>query len=82
MGWPKEDPKKIYGKLWNISLAISLWEIRKERNRRIFLDQYFSELALFSKIEVAISEVMNNNLRKRPREEGSFSDWDAKIKKQ
>lgn len=24
---------------------------------------------------------MNSNLRKRPREEGSFSDWDAEIKK-
>ena len=81
MGWPKEDPKKVYGKLWNISPAIAMWEIWKERNRRIFSDQYLTEKALLSKIEVAITEVMNSDLRKRPREEGSFSNWDAEIKK-
>ena len=81
MGWPKEDPKKVYGKLWNISPAIAMWEIWKERNRRIFSDQYLTEKALLSKIEVAITEVMNSDLKKRPREEGSFSNWDAEIKK-
>ena len=81
LGWPKNASHKIYGKLWNISPAIVLWEIWKERNRRLFQNQSLSEESLYSKIEVAISEVMNSDLRKRPREEGSFSEWDAEIKK-
>ena len=58
-----------------------MWEIWKERNRRIFSDQYLTEKVLLSKIEVAITEVMNSDLKRRPKEEGSFSNWDAEIKK-
>ena len=74
IGWPKENPKKVYGKLWNISPAILMWKIWKERNHRIFSDHYLLVIDLLSKIEVAIMEVMNSDLRKRPKEEGSFSD--------
>ena len=76
MGWPRDTSNKVYGKLWNISLAIIIWKFGKKE-----ITQSLNEQALSAKIEVAIIKVMNSDLRKRPREEGSFSEWDAKIKK-
>ena len=81
IGWAKDSTNKVYGKLWNITPTILTQEIRKERNRHILQDQELNSQAICMKIKVAITKVMNSDLRKRPKEEGSFIEWDAEIKK-
>lgn len=57
------------------------WEIWKERNRRIFKNLEMSISQLINKIEISITEVINNYLKKTPKLEGTFMSWDAEIKK-
>ena len=38
-GWPSQPCKGIYSKCENLSPSILMWEIWKERNRRIFCDK-------------------------------------------
>ena len=58
-----------------------MWEIWKERNRRVFQDKALSVDRFLLKLEVAIVEVLNSHLRKSTFEEGSFSWWDGLMKK-
>ena len=58
-----------------------MWELWKERNRRIFKDQERNLGRFILHLEAAIVEVMNANLRKTAHVEGSFSYWDGVIKK-
>ena len=80
-GWPKSGEKNVYNRIWNITPAITTWEIWKERNRRIFHDKEMMINQIVNKIEVSITEVMNNHLRNTNKIEGSFTSWDAKIKR-
>ena len=77
-GWPTNNSRCIYGKLWNICPSILVWEVWKERNRRIFHDQDMTVCEITNKIEACIVETLNSHLRKIPKEEGSFSEWDKK----
>lgn len=58
-----------------------MWEIWKERNRRIFCDSECNITSLYNKVEASITEVMNNYIRKITKEEGTFTEWDEEIKK-
>lgn len=80
IGWPSHIYKGIYSKLWNISPSILMWEIWKERNRRIFCDKEMNAEELILKIEVSIVENVNSYFRKSRMEEGSFSLWDGTMK--
>ena len=79
--WPYNINKGIYNKLWNICPSIIVWEIWKERNRRIFNNTELNVEDLTLKIEASIVETTNSFLRKSRFEEGSFSIWDGIIKK-
>jgi hypothetical protein len=79
-GWPTNQYYGIYSKLWNISPSILIWEIWKERNRRIFKNQELQVVELQRKIEASIMETLNAHIRKSQFEEGSFSAWDGSIK--
>ena len=63
------------------NLYIILWEIWKERNKRIFHDQDMTVCEITNKIKACIVETLNSHLRKIPKEEGSFSEWDGLMKK-
>ena len=79
--WPTDQTKGVYNKLWNICPSILIWEIWKERNRRIFRNLELGSEELISKIEASIVETTNSHLKKSQKEEGSFSIWDEKMKK-
>ena len=79
--WPTNWGKSVYSKLWNISPSILIWELWKERNRRIFRNSELKAEHLVSKIEVSIVETINSYLTKVSLEEGSFSRWDGLMKK-
>ena len=81
LGWPTDICKGVYNKIWYISPSVLLWEIWKERNRRIFCNIEMDCGELISKIEASIVEIVNSYLRKSRMAEGSFSDWDCCIKK-
>ena len=61
--WPTTMVKGVYNKLWNISPSIVMWEIWKERNRRIFCNLEFKSKVLITKIEASIVETSNSYLR-------------------
>ena len=79
--WPTNLVYGVYSKLWNICPSIVIWEIWKERNRRIFQEKEMDVEELLLKIEASIVEVLNSHLRKSVKEEGSFSSWDSLMKK-
>ena len=79
LGWPRSRDGNVFDKIWNITPAIMAWEIWKERNIRFFCNIKMALSYFFNKLEACISEVGNNNLKNSYKEEGSFSDWDAKI---
>lgn len=58
-----------------------MWELWKERNRRICSDSEMKSEELVLKIEASIVETINSHLRISRMEEGSFSFWDSQIKK-
>ena len=58
-----------------------MWELWKERNRRIFRNLKFKSSDLISKIEISIVETTNAYLRNIQLEEGSFTNWDGLMKK-
>ena len=80
IGWPNGCSFNIYEKLWNRSPSILMWEIWKERNKRVFCESVLSIPSLLNKIEVCITEVMNNHLRRVVKEEGTFTVWDGEMK--
>ena len=79
--WPTNIFKGIYRRIWNIYPSILMWEVWKERNRRIFYDQDMQPNEIVKKIEACIVETLNSHLRNSQKEEGSFSSWDGYIKK-
>ena len=52
-----------------------------EGNRKILSNEELNISSLLNKIEASIIEVINCNIRKNSKEEGSFSEWDAEMKK-
>lgn len=56
-----------------------MWEIWKERNKRIFKDREMIITSLTNKMEANIIEVMNNNLRNTNKEEGTFTECKEKL---
>ena len=81
LSWPTKLDNGVYNKLWNICPSIVVWELWKERNRRIFRNSEMSLERFLIKLEASIVEVLNSHLRKTLKEEGSFSRWDGLIKK-
>ena len=79
--WSNINNKNVYSKLWNISPSKLLWETWKERNRRLFNNLELDIPSLLNKVEAIIQEVKNNYLRISTQEEGSFMDWDTKMRK-
>lgn len=79
-GWPTNLCKGIYSKIWNIFPLILVWEILKERNRRIFCGSELNLEDLVHKIEASIVETANAHLSKLRIVEGSFSFWDNQVK--
>lgn len=72
-GWPSNLCKGTYSKLWNIFPSILIWEVWKERKRRIFSNIEMKAEEITLKIEASIIEIVNSYLRKTKMEEGSFS---------
>jgi len=56
-----------------------IWEIWKERNRRIFKDRKLTFEQLISKIEVVIIEIINSRVLSNPKKDTSLSHWDDKM---
>lgn len=57
--WPKARKKVLFGNIYNILPSLIIWEIWKERNRRIFEDKEMPQIALCGKIEKNLIEFMN-----------------------
>ena len=81
LSWPTHLEYGIYSKLWNIGPSIIVWELWKERNKQVFQDKALSLERFLLKLEGAVVEVLNSHIRKSLKEEGSFSGWDGKMKK-
>jgi len=57
--WPKNPYKcMILNRLWNIIPGITLWNIWKERNRRIFKNQNSTTEAIWNRIKSNLRETM------------------------
>ena len=80
--WPTYLVYRVYSKVWKICPSIVIWEIWKERNRRIFKSKEQNIDRFLVKLEASIVEVLNASLRKTSHEEGSFTFWDGLMKKQ
>lgn len=77
--WVTYFPKSVYSSIWCIAPSAVLWEIWKERNKRIFQGGEESNLCLWSRIERYISELVSSatnrvNINKHP-----YNIWDCKI---
>ena len=81
ISWPYNHNRGVYSKLWNICPSILVWEVWKERNRRIFSNLEMEPKVILRRLEASIVETMNSFLSKVRMEEGTFSSWDGLIKK-
>ncbi|XP_057842120.2 uncharacterized protein LOC131051567 [Cryptomeria japonica] len=69
--WKIPCRKSILSSLWLVASFLVVWEIWKERNRRIFQEKAESEESLCARVERAIAEAVsatarNHNLAKHP----------------
>lgn len=61
--------------------SIVVWELWKERIKRIFQDKMMTFQALGNKIEISIVETLNNRLHNSNHIEGILTQWDTLSKK-
>lgn len=58
-----------------------MWELWKERNRHLFKNEKLEVLSIINRIELAITELMNNQLSSGTLKYTSITYWDEKMKK-
>lgn len=81
-GWPNICKGSLYKAIWKIGPSILVWELWKERNKRLFQDKKMDVINLFNEVEATIVETTNNRLRYGRLEDKTFSSWDSKIRKE
>lgn len=79
--WPLLKKNSIFHNLWICSPTIVIWEVWKERNRRIFQDTEMKTKILIAKIEASIIETSNNRNMNIPQYDKTFTEWDNYIRK-
>lgn len=62
--WPLYFKSK-WGDLWLVGPSMIVWHIWKERNRRIFREEYHSREETIKSIKTTIEEVVSGNIRKK-----------------
>lgn len=78
--WPKPARKAYFFDLLNILPSLLIWEIWKERNRRIFQGKEMSLMSLCGKIEIHLTEILNEAAQSKSLKKNLYTDWDCKIK--
>ena len=57
--WPRGGKRNYFEFIWRISPSIVIWEVWKERNKRIFQDKIETLEKLLNIIDHSIEEVVN-----------------------
>ena len=78
--WPNQSHKSIYSYLWKVSLAQLIWEIWKERNRRIFQGKMENANCIWKRIHHSIVECINANSAPL-HSQSSYKFWDSMVQK-
>ncbi|XP_059070813.1 uncharacterized protein LOC131860417 [Cryptomeria japonica] len=78
--WPKSVGKAVFSDLLFILPSLLIWEIWKERNRRIFQGKDMGPQSLCAKIENHLTEPLNVAAQSKTLKKKLFMDWDCKIK--
>ncbi|XP_059070798.1 uncharacterized protein LOC131860404 [Cryptomeria japonica] len=77
--WPIMNKGYIYEGLWVAAPSMLVWELWKERNRRIFREDKLEWQQLTNKIEAAIIELINSHYMKNHKNL-EMSQWDDKMR--
>ncbi|XP_059066304.1 uncharacterized protein LOC131857628 [Cryptomeria japonica] len=78
--WPEPARKPIFVDAIYILPSLLIWEIWKERNRRIFQGKEVSLMSLCGKIENHLTELLNEVAQSNSLKKNLYTDWDWKIK--
>ncbi|GLJ45907.1 hypothetical protein SUGI_0966430 [Cryptomeria japonica] len=76
--WPQFYKSK-WGDLWLVGPSMIIWHIWKERNGRIFREEFHSREETYKSIKAAIEEVASGNIRKKTIR--CYNTWDKKMEK-
>ncbi|XP_059076472.1 uncharacterized protein LOC131875810 [Cryptomeria japonica] len=78
--WSKLEGNAIFADLLYILPSLLMWEIWKEKNRRIFQGKEMSLMTLCGKIENHLSKLLNEAAESKSLNKKIYTDWDWKIK--
>ncbi|XP_059075157.1 uncharacterized protein LOC131875143 [Cryptomeria japonica] len=79
--WPRLNKKSKFSSIWNICPSLVIWEIWKERNRRIFQDKAEDVRRLFIRLDQAIEETLGAGTFQMNSTRNPFTIEDMKIQK-